>query len=139
MPTPAVLTIQSGINKLRYATLIGIKQAKNKPLRKVALAEVQSAIGENLQKIDRLYVRRKRRRRNTLKARRERLRRSLWISCGMRCACCRVEHESGVAVAHAENRFLGGLRPLGMTRSFRSECLIWADTILVVVEQREGN
>ena len=45
MPLPAVLTIQSGINKLRYATLIGIKQAKNKPLRKVALAEVQSAIG----------------------------------------------------------------------------------------------
>ena len=47
MPLPAVLTIQSGINKLRYATLIGIKQAKNKPLRKVALAEVQSAIGAN--------------------------------------------------------------------------------------------
>ena len=34
MSLPAVLTIQSGINKLRYATLIGIKQAKNKPLRK---------------------------------------------------------------------------------------------------------
>ena len=45
MPLPAVLTIQSGINKLRYATLIGIKQAKNKPLRKVAMAEVQSAAG----------------------------------------------------------------------------------------------
>jgi len=56
MPLPAVLTIQSGINKLRYATLIGIKQAKNKPIRKVGLAEVQSAIGENLQKIERLYV-----------------------------------------------------------------------------------
>jgi electron transfer flavoprotein beta subunit len=56
MPLPAVLTIQSGINKLRYATLIGIKQAKNKPLRKVALAEVQSAVGANLQKIERLYV-----------------------------------------------------------------------------------
>ena len=56
MPLPAVLTIQSGINKLRYATLIGIKQAKNKPIRKVALAEMQSAIGENLQKIERLYV-----------------------------------------------------------------------------------
>ena len=56
MPLPAVLTIQSGINKLRYATLIGIKQAKNKPLRKVALAEVQSALGDNLQKIERLYV-----------------------------------------------------------------------------------
>jgi electron transfer flavoprotein beta subunit len=56
MPLPAVLTIQSGINKLRYATLIGIKQAKNKPLRKVTLADVQSAVGANLQKIERLYV-----------------------------------------------------------------------------------
>ena len=50
------LTIQSGINKLRYATLIGIKQAKNKPMRKVTMAEVQSAIGENLQKIEKLYI-----------------------------------------------------------------------------------
>jgi electron transfer flavoprotein beta subunit len=56
MQLPAVLTIQSGINKLRYATLIGIKQAKNKPLRKVPLAEVQSAIGSNLQKLERLYI-----------------------------------------------------------------------------------
>jgi len=54
MPLPAVLTIQSGINKLRYATLIGIKQAKTKPLRKVTLAEVQSAMGGNLQKIEKL-------------------------------------------------------------------------------------
>jgi electron transfer flavoprotein beta subunit len=56
MPLPAVLTIQSGINKLRYATLIGIKQAKNKPMRKVTMAEIQSALGENLQKIERLYI-----------------------------------------------------------------------------------
>ena len=56
MPLPAVLTIQSGINKLRYATLIGIKQAKNKPMRKVALTEVQAAIGANMQKIERLYI-----------------------------------------------------------------------------------
>jgi electron transfer flavoprotein beta subunit len=56
MPLPSVLTIQSGINKLRYATLIGIKQAKNKPLRKVALVEVQSATGANLQKIERIYI-----------------------------------------------------------------------------------
>jgi electron transfer flavoprotein beta subunit len=56
MPLPAVLTIQSGINKLRYATLIGIKQAKNKPLRKVALGEVQAALGANLQQIQRLYI-----------------------------------------------------------------------------------
>ena len=56
MPLPAVLTIQSGINKLRYATLIGIKQAKNKPLRKLSMADVKSALGQNLLKIERLYV-----------------------------------------------------------------------------------
>ncbi len=56
VPLPAVLTIQSGINKLRYATLIGIKQAKNKPLRKVTWDEVSGAVGENLQKIEKLYV-----------------------------------------------------------------------------------
>jgi len=56
MPLPAVLTIQSGINKLRYATLIGIKQAKNKPLRKVALEDVQSALAANMQTIERLYI-----------------------------------------------------------------------------------
>ena len=56
MPLPAVLTIQSGINKLRYATLLGIKQAKNKPLRKVPLTEVQSAISGNMQRIERLYI-----------------------------------------------------------------------------------
>lgn len=56
MPLPAVLTIQSGINKLRYATLIGIKQAKNKPLRKVTWDEVSAAVGDNRQKIERLYI-----------------------------------------------------------------------------------
>jgi electron transfer flavoprotein beta subunit len=56
LPLPAVLTIQSGINKLRYATLLGIKQAKNKPLRKVTMDEVKSALGQNLQKIEKLYV-----------------------------------------------------------------------------------
>jgi len=56
MPLPAVLTIQSGINKLRYATLIGIKQAKNKPLRKVALAEVQPSLAANQLNVQRLYV-----------------------------------------------------------------------------------
>jgi electron transfer flavoprotein beta subunit len=56
MPLPAVLTIQSGINKLRYATLIGIKQAKNKPLRKVTMNEVKSALGDNMQKIEKLYI-----------------------------------------------------------------------------------
>jgi electron transfer flavoprotein beta subunit len=56
MPLPAVVTIQSGINRVRYATLMGIKHAKDKPLRKVALAEVQGAMSPNSQKIERLYV-----------------------------------------------------------------------------------
>lgn len=56
MPLPAVLTIQSGINKLRYATLIGIKQAKNKPMRKVTWEEVASSAGDNRQNIERLYI-----------------------------------------------------------------------------------
>lgn len=35
LPTPAVLTIQSGINQLRYATLKGIMAAKKKEIRTV--------------------------------------------------------------------------------------------------------
>jgi electron transfer flavoprotein beta subunit len=38
MPLPAVLTIQSGINQLRYATLKGIMAAKKKEIRQVAAA-----------------------------------------------------------------------------------------------------
>lgn len=39
MPLPALLTIQSGINQLRYATLKGIMAAKKKEIRKVAMPE----------------------------------------------------------------------------------------------------
>jgi len=56
MPTPSVLTIQSGINKLRYATLIGIKQAKNKPMKKLSLADVQSKLGASQLQIEKLYI-----------------------------------------------------------------------------------
>jgi electron transfer flavoprotein beta subunit len=38
MPLPAVLTIQSGINQLRYATLKGIMAAKKKEVRAVPVA-----------------------------------------------------------------------------------------------------
>ena len=40
MPLPAVLTIQSGINKLRYATLMGIKKAKTKELKRLVAGEL---------------------------------------------------------------------------------------------------
>ena len=44
MPLPAVLTIQSGINQLRYATLKGIMAAKKKEIRKVAPASLAAAM-----------------------------------------------------------------------------------------------
>lgn len=40
LPLPAALTIQSGGNKLRYATLMGIKRAKTKELRRLPAAEL---------------------------------------------------------------------------------------------------
>jgi electron transfer flavoprotein beta subunit len=44
LPLPAVLMIQSGGTKLRYATLMGIKKAKTKELRKLSAADLgQSA------------------------------------------------------------------------------------------------
>ena len=43
MPLPAVLTMQSGSNKLRYATLMGIKKSKTKEVRRVTVAELGGA------------------------------------------------------------------------------------------------
>ena len=43
MPLPALLTIQSGISKLRYATLMGIKKAKTKEIRRVAVQRPAAA------------------------------------------------------------------------------------------------
>jgi electron transfer flavoprotein beta subunit len=40
MPLPALITIQSGISRLRYATLMGIKRAKTKEVRKLKAAEL---------------------------------------------------------------------------------------------------
>jgi electron transfer flavoprotein beta subunit len=43
MPLPALLTIQSGINQLRYATLKGIMAAKKKEIRRVTPASLPTA------------------------------------------------------------------------------------------------
>lgn len=40
LPLPAVLTIQSGIKKLRYATLMGIKKAKTKEVKTIPAADL---------------------------------------------------------------------------------------------------
>jgi electron transfer flavoprotein beta subunit len=52
MPLPALLTIQSGINQLRYATLKGIMAAKKKEIRQVT----PSAVAAPRQRILSVYV-----------------------------------------------------------------------------------
>jgi electron transfer flavoprotein beta subunit len=54
MPLPAVLTIQSGINKLRYATLMGIKKAKTKEVKRLTVAELGVAPSPAVS-IERIY------------------------------------------------------------------------------------
>jgi electron transfer flavoprotein beta subunit len=58
MPLPALLTIQSGISKPRYATLKGIMAAKNKPIQKLSLSDLGLSKQDIAprQKITRVYV-----------------------------------------------------------------------------------
>ena len=55
MPLPALLTIQSGISKLRYATLMGIKKAKSKEVRRLPAAGLATA-GAPTVTLDRVYL-----------------------------------------------------------------------------------
>ena len=58
MPLPALLTIQSGINKPRYATLKGIMAAKNKPIQKLTPADLGLSASDLApsQKINKVYI-----------------------------------------------------------------------------------
>jgi len=56
MPLPALLTIQSGISKLRYATLMGIKKAKTKELKRLTAAALGVAAGAPNLVLERLYL-----------------------------------------------------------------------------------
>jgi electron transfer flavoprotein beta subunit len=56
MPLPAVVTVQSGLNQLRYATLLGIKKAKTKEIRVVKPQEPPAPS----QRIERVYLPEKR-------------------------------------------------------------------------------
>jgi electron transfer flavoprotein beta subunit len=55
MPLPALLTIQSGINKLRYATLMGIKKAKTKEMKRTTSAELGIAPQSTI-RFERVYL-----------------------------------------------------------------------------------
>ncbi|MBA3442373.1 MAG: electron transfer flavoprotein subunit beta/FixA family protein [Pyrinomonadaceae bacterium] len=54
MPRPCLLTIQSGISQIRYATLKGIMAAKKKEIREVAPAEAATASTSH-QRITKIY------------------------------------------------------------------------------------
>ena len=55
VPLPAVLSIQSGINKVRYATLKGIMGAKKKEIASVP-RESLGVAAEPTQRLERIYV-----------------------------------------------------------------------------------
>ncbi|GBC76895.1 Electron transfer flavoprotein subunit beta [bacterium HR08] len=57
LPLPALLTIQSGINQPRYATLKGIMGAKKKEIRRLALADLGLSAQElrNKQELMRVF------------------------------------------------------------------------------------
>jgi electron transfer flavoprotein beta subunit len=57
---PAVLSIQSGGNKLRYATLMGIKRAKTKELRQLSAAELGVSL-EPVVKLEQIHLPQKQR------------------------------------------------------------------------------
>src|SRR5262249_28310148 len=54
-PLPAVLSIQSGINKVRYATLKGIMAAKKKEIATVS-RESLGVTSEPTQRVEKIYV-----------------------------------------------------------------------------------
>jgi electron transfer flavoprotein beta subunit len=55
LPLPALLTIQSGATKLRYATLMGIKKAKSKEVKRLSAAELGGA-GQPSVRVERIYL-----------------------------------------------------------------------------------
>ncbi len=55
MPLPALLTMQSGSNKLRYATLMGIKKAKSKEIKRLTAGELGGIAAPSIQ-LQRIYL-----------------------------------------------------------------------------------
>jgi len=55
MPLPALLTIQSGFSKLRYATLMGIKKARTKEVRRLTATELGASPSASVE-IERVYL-----------------------------------------------------------------------------------
>ncbi len=56
LPSPAVLTVQSGYAPIRYATIKGIMEAKKKPLKELAIADLGVQAGAEAVKMHKIYV-----------------------------------------------------------------------------------
>jgi electron transfer flavoprotein beta subunit len=56
MPLPALLTVQSGISKLRYATLMGIKKARSKEVKRLKAADLGVTLESASVRLDRAYA-----------------------------------------------------------------------------------
>ncbi len=55
IPLPALLTVQSGATKLRYATLMGIKRAKTKEVKQLDISDLQTE-SEPTIAVSRIYL-----------------------------------------------------------------------------------
>ncbi|MDQ6701214.1 MAG: electron transfer flavoprotein subunit beta/FixA family protein [Acidobacteriota bacterium] len=56
IPLPALLAMQSGSNKLRYATLMGIKKAKSKEIRRLTAGELGRSTSQPTIRFERVYL-----------------------------------------------------------------------------------
>jgi len=56
LPMPAVLTIQSGLAQIRYATIKGIMEAKKKPVKEIALTSLGIDPNAAQMKMRKMYV-----------------------------------------------------------------------------------
>ena len=56
MPLPALIAMQSGIGKLRYATLMGIKKARTKEVRRIAAADLGGVAAASDAVVDRVTL-----------------------------------------------------------------------------------
>lgn len=56
LPMPAVLTIQSGLAQIRYATIKGIMEAKKKPVKEIPLATLGVDLGAQHLTFHKMYV-----------------------------------------------------------------------------------
>jgi electron transfer flavoprotein beta subunit len=56
LPAPAVLTVQSGYAPIRYATIKGIMEAKKKPQKELALADLGIQVVDAAVKMHKMYA-----------------------------------------------------------------------------------